>query len=171
MSAAIDDARRTSARFLWLAVVLALPCLFILLPMIAFLIYGFWHVEGTDIVRSFSPKSYVDFLGNEAYVSVFFKTFALALKVMAINLLLGYPVAYFISTVEGRRRYYLILALIVPLLMSYIIKIYAMRAILGPKGLLNQALLIVGLLDKPSDLFLFNMNACLLYTSPSPRDS
>ena len=80
MSAAIDDARRTSARLLWLAVVLALPCLFILLPMIAFLIYGFWHVEGTDIVRSFSLKSYVDFLGNEAYVSGFFKTFALALK-------------------------------------------------------------------------------------------
>ena len=97
MSAAIDDARRTSARLLWLAVVLALPCLFILLPMIAFLVYGFWHVEGTDIVRSFSLRSYVDFLGNEAYVSVFFKTFALALKVMAINLLLGYPVAYFIA--------------------------------------------------------------------------
>ncbi|MGH1482625.1 MAG: ABC transporter permease [Geminicoccales bacterium] len=152
----------SALRLFWLAAVFALPCLFILLPMLAFLIYGFWHVEGADIVRSFSFESYLDFLGNEAYVAVFFRTLALAAKVMVINLVLGYPVALFISSIEGRMRYYLILALIVPLLMSYIIKIYAMRAILGSKGLLNQALLFLGVLDRPSDLFLFNMNAVLI---------
>ena len=161
MSAAAHTGE-SSLRLLWLAVILALPFLFILLPMLAFLIYGFWHVEGTDIVRSFSIRSYLDFLGNEAYVAVFFRTLGLAGKVMLINLLLGYPVALFISSIEGRTRYYLILALIVPLLMSYIIKIYAMRAILGSKGLLNHALLLLDVLDRPSDLFLFNMNAVLI---------
>ncbi|MGI9436999.1 MAG: ABC transporter permease, partial [Geminicoccaceae bacterium] len=161
MSAAANT-KGSSLQILWLAVILALPCLFILLPMLAFLIYGFWHVEGTDIIRSFGFESYLDFLGNEAYVAVFFRTLALAAKVMVINLLLGYPVALFISSIEGHTRYYLVLALIVPLLMSYIIKIYAMRAILGSKGLLNQALLFLGVLDRPSDLFLFNMNAVLI---------
>jgi len=162
MSFPVPRTERPAFRLLWLGIIFALPCFFILMPMLAFLIYGFWHVEGTDIVRSFSFRSYLDFLGNEAYVAVFFRTLALATKVMVINLLLGYPVALFISTIEGRPRYYLILALIVPLLMSYVIKIYAMRAILGSKGLLNQALLLLGILDRPSDLFLFNMNAVLI---------
>jgi spermidine/putrescine transport system permease protein len=49
--------------------------------------------------------------------------------------------------------------------MSYIIKIYAMRGILGPSGLLNQALIFAGILDRPSDLFLFNLNAVLITMS------
>jgi spermidine/putrescine transport system permease protein len=81
---------------------------------------------------------------------------------MAINLLLGYPVAYVLASLDGRLKYHLVLALVIPLLMSYIIKIYAMRGILGPSGLLNQALILLGILDRPSDLFLFNMNAVLI---------
>jgi spermidine/putrescine transport system permease protein len=40
-----------------------------------------------------------------------------------------------------------------------------MRGILGPSGLLNQALIFAGILDRPSDLFLFNLNAVLITMS------
>ena len=65
--------------------------------------------------------------------------------------LLAYPVAYFLTTLEGRRRYALLVLLLVPLLMSYVIKIYAMRSILGGNGFLNRALLALGLIDQPLD--------------------
>jgi spermidine/putrescine transport system permease protein len=56
----------------------------------------------------------------------------------------------------------LLVLLLVPLLMSYVIKIYAVRSILGGNGMLNRALLWLGIIDKPSMLFVFNMNAVLL---------
>jgi spermidine/putrescine transport system permease protein len=51
---------------------------------------------------------------------------------------------------------------LVPLLMSYIIKIYAIRSILGGTGFLNRFLLWTGLIDAPLTLFVFNLNAVLL---------
>jgi spermidine/putrescine transport system permease protein len=50
----------------------------------------------------------------------------------------------------------------VPLLMSYIIKIYAIRSILGGNGFLNRFLVWTGLIDQPLTLFVFNLNAVLL---------
>ncbi len=52
--------------------------------------------------------------------------------------------------------------MLVPLLMSYVIKIYAIRNILGGNGLLNKSLLWLGLIDEPLKFFVFNLNAVLL---------
>jgi spermidine/putrescine transport system permease protein len=51
---------------------------------------------------------------------------------------------------------------LVPLLMSYIIKIYAIRSILGGNGFLNRFLVWTGLIDQPLTFFVFNLNAVLL---------
>jgi spermidine/putrescine transport system permease protein len=157
-----ERATETGLRLLWLAAVYALPALFILVPLVTFLLHGFWQVRDNAIVRDFTLANYREFLTNETYRRVFVTTLFLALRVMAINLVLGYPVALFLAGLRGRLKYTLVLALVIPLLMSYIIKIYAMRGILGPSGLLNQALILLGILDRPSDLFLFNMNAVLI---------
>ena len=45
---------------------------------------------------------------------------------------------------------------------SYIIKIYAIRSLLGPLGFVNQALIAPGLLDRPSTALLFNQRAVLI---------
>jgi spermidine/putrescine transport system permease protein len=50
----------------------------------------------------------------------------------------------------------------VPLLMSYIIKIYAIRSILGGNGFLNRVLLYFGIIDEPWTFLLFNLNAVML---------
>ena len=69
---------------------------------------------------------------------------------------------YYLTTLHGRWRYILLMLLMVPLLMSYVIKIYAIRGILGSSGILNATLVALGILDRPSTLFVFNMNAILL---------
>jgi len=162
---AIERAWSQALRLVWLGLIWGLPCLLILVPLVSFLLYGFWTVEDNAILRQFSLANYVEFITNETYTRVFVTTLFLAFRVMLITILLGYPVACFLAGLQGRIRYYLVLALIVPLLMSYIIKIYAMRGILGPNGLLNKALIFVGILDQPSDLFLFNLNAVLITMS------
>jgi spermidine/putrescine transport system permease protein len=158
----VERAQGLVLKLVWLGLIYGLPCLFILVPLVSFLLYGFWSVEDNTIVRNFTLANYIEFITNDTYTRVFATTLFLAFRVMLINIVLGYPVAYFLSTVQGRTRYYLVQALIVPLLISYIIKIYAMRGIQGPSGLLNQALIFAGIQDRPSDLLLLNLNAVLI---------
>jgi len=79
-----------------------------------------------------------------------------------LAVLIGFPVAFLLSNLKGRRRYFMLLMVLVPLLMSYIIKIYAIRSILGGSGFLNRFLLWTGVIDAPLTFFVFNLNAVLL---------
>lgn len=144
------------------AAAFAFPLLFVLAPLVAFLAYSFWRVENNQLIADFTFANYLEFFRNEIYPRVFVGTLKLAAEVMGIGLLLGYPVAYFIWRRRGRWRYALLLVSVVPLFMSYIIKLYAMRSILGLNGFLNKALVALGVLDAPSLAFLYNQRAVLI---------
>ena len=103
----------------------------------------------------------LSFFGNWTYVSTFLGSLLLCVEVAALSLLVGYPVAWFIWRQRGRRRYLLLLLAVVPLFMSYIVKLYTLRSMLGLNGLLNQLLVGIGVLERPSQMFLFNQRAVL----------
>ena len=133
--------------------------LFILIPLASFLVYGFFFVVDNSVVYRPTLANFAEILSNDSYRTTFFKTLRMALEVSAINLVLGYATAYFIWLRPPAWRNFLVIALAVPLLMSYIIKIYAMRGVLGTNGLLNNVLLALGIVDEPVSALLFNLTA------------
>jgi spermidine/putrescine transport system permease protein len=139
-----------------------LPVAFILLPLVAFLTYSFFWVSGGTTHYDLTLLNYRRFFADEIFVPVFWRTCILCFEVAALAIAFGYPVAFFLAGLEGRKKYALLLLLLVPLLMSYIIKIYAIRSILGGTGFLNRALLGLGLIDQPLTIFVYNLNAVLL---------
>ncbi|MBZ9977237.1 ABC transporter permease [Mesorhizobium sp. BR-1-1-10] len=143
----------------------ALPVIFVLVPLAIFLVYSFFSVDQGTIVHAPTLGNYVRFFTDPIFLPVFWNTIVLCVSVAVICILLAYPAAYFLTTLKGRWRYALLMLLLVPLLMSYVIKIYAIRSILGLNGFLNKALVALGILDQPSTLFVFNMNAILLTLS------
>jgi len=159
-------AQRISGDTFWrgFAVLLAygLPIFFILLPLAAFLVYSLFWVEGTEMHYDLTLVNYRRFFTDEIYVPVLRQTIVLCLEVAALGILFGYPVAYFLSSLKGRKKYMLLMLLLVPLLMSYIIKMYAIRSILGGNGFLNKALIALHIVDQPLTFFVFNLNAVLL---------
>ncbi|MER9329977.1 ABC transporter permease [Mesorhizobium sp. M0488] len=140
----------------------ALPVVFVLVPLAIFLGYSFFSVDQGTIVYGLSLGNYIRFLTDPVFLPVFWNTIMLCVSVAVLCILLAYPAAYFLTTLRGRWRYALLMLLLVPLLMSYVIKIYAIRSILGLNGFLNKALVALGILREPSTLFVFNMNAILL---------
>jgi spermidine/putrescine transport system permease protein len=149
-------------RALATAIAYGLPIFFILLPLLGFLIYSLFSVQGTDLRYDLTLVNYRRFFAEEIYIPVLRQTVILCLEVAALAIAFGYPVAYFLSGLRGRKKYVLLMLLLVPLLMSYIIKMYAIRSILGGNGFLNHALMALGIIDKPSTWFVFNLNAVLL---------
>ncbi len=161
MSVAASSLRRWRP-ILVTALAFAIPVLFILVPLAIFLGYSFFSVNHGEINYTLTLANYTRFFTDPVFLPVFWNTCLLCLSVAVICVLLAYPAAYFLTTREGRWRYILLMLLMVPLLMSYVIKIYAIRSILGLNGFLNKALVGLGIVQEPSALFVFNMNAILL---------
>jgi spermidine/putrescine transport system permease protein len=153
---------RTPARIAIFALVMAGPLIFVALPIGAFVVMSFWRVESQQIVPDATLANYAAFFGNWTYVKTFLLTLLLCAEVTAIGIVVGYPIAYFIWRRRGRMRTVLLLLFVMPLFMSYIVKIYTMRSILGLNGFLNKGLVGAGLLDQPSLLFLYNQTSILI---------
>lgn len=135
---------------------------FILAPIGSFLLLSFYSVEKHQIIREPTIVNYVQFLGNWVYSGTFLGTLVLCMEVTLLSLAFGYPIAWFIWRQKGARRYLLLLFAVLPLFMSYIVKLYTLRSLLGLNGLLNQMLVSSGLLERPSHMFLFNQFAVLI---------
>jgi len=153
---------RTPARIAIFALVMAGPLIFVALPIGAFVVMSFWRVESQQIVPDATLANYAAFFGNWTYVKTFLLTLLLCAEVTAIGIVVGYPIAYFIWRRRGRMRTVLLLLFVMPLFMSYIVKIYTMRSILGLNGFLNKGLVGAGVLDQPSLLFLYNQTSILI---------
>lgn len=137
----------------------------ILLPLFSFLAYGFLWVDGNTIIYSLTLDNFVNLFSNPSYRTTFLRTMRMAFEVSAVNFAFGYATAYFIWRRPPAWRNFLVIALAIPLLMSYIIKIYAMRGVLGTNGLLNSVLLALGIVDEPVTALLFNLTAVRLTLS------
>lgn len=152
---------RLLPRVLLFALAACLPLGLVLLPIGTFLVLSFFHMENSQIVPSFWLANYANFFRNWTYLGTFLGTLWLCTQVTAICMLLGYPVAWFVWRRSGTLRYFLLLLTVLPLFMSYIVKLYTIRSVLGLNGLLNQVLVGLGILEKPSLLFMFNQHAVL----------
>ena len=149
-------------RVLIFLAVMTTPVLLIVVPIGAFLIMSFFRLENQQIVADMSLTNYIAFFSSWTYVKTLLLTLLLSAEVTLIGVVVGYPIAYFIWRRPSRSRYILLLLFVLPLFMSYIVKIYTMRSILGLNGFLNQILVGIGLLREPSQVFLYNQNAILI---------
>lgn len=126
----------------WLAVFLVLPAAgLILLSLAKNGPYGevLWTLGLNNYRRAFDPK----------YLPVLLRTLGFAGATTLLTLLLGYPLAYFLSFRAARRRGAMLIGLMVPFWTSALVAFYSWMIILGKEGLLNAALLRFGCISAP----------------------
>lgn len=134
----------------------------IVVPFLSFLAMSLYSVSGVVIDRSLTLANFARALGDPVMMGVFWRTILLCGGIALVTTLVGYPVALFIAGLRGRARYGLLTLMVAPLVLSYVMKIYAFRSILGGNGLLNRLLMGAGIIDAPSTFFVFNLNAVFL---------
>ena len=86
----------------------------------------------------------------------------LALGVSLLSIAMAYPIAYVASFKMVRGKNLLFMMCIIPLWVSYLVRIIAWRSILGNRGLINSALMIIGLIEEPLRIFLYNKFAIIV---------
>ncbi len=92
---------------------------------------------------------------QQIYLAVFSRTFVIGAVVTFFTLLLGYPLAYWISTLSDRRANLVMILVLIPFWTSILVRVAAWIVILQSEGLVNKALIASGLLHDPLAL-LFN---------------
>jgi spermidine/putrescine transport system permease protein len=96
------------------------------------------------------------------YWQTLFRSLRIAAGVMIFSLLLGYPLAYFLSFHAGARRELLYQLVIIPLWVSYLVRAYAWKTILGSDGVLNTLLQYLHLAHHPQSFLLYSPFAVVL---------
>jgi spermidine/putrescine transport system permease protein len=130
--------------------------LLIIIPICIMLITSFYIKEGSVVVKKISLANYLEFFINPIYLPIFFRTLLLALLVSLTSILLGYPLAYLVSRKVKHFRNQLYMLVIVPLWVSYLVRIVAWRTILGRVGVLNTILLSLKIIDEPLSIFIYS---------------
>lgn len=146
--------------------------LFLIVPLVGIFIFSFWTPKSGGMTPDFSFANYAAFFSNEGFfdpehrnflkVSIFVRTlwttFRFTFTVMVICLIIGYPIAFFLAMQVRSFKFQLALFLLamVPFWTSYLIRAVAWLPMLGRRGLLNNMLMSLGIIDKPSSFFLFS---------------
>ncbi|UCB45836.1 MAG: ABC transporter permease [Spirochaetota bacterium] len=134
----------------------------VITPVILMFIMGFRLKEGYDVTDTFTLANYMQFAKNPSYWKVLLKTFRMSLTVSCCAILLSYPLAYFVSRKMKKFKELLFMLIIIPLWVSYLVRIIAWRTILGNRGLINTLLMTVGLTNEPLKFFLYNEIAVVI---------
>jgi spermidine/putrescine transport system permease protein len=125
-------------------------------PIALLISYSVWRLEAFDIVKEFSFTNFQTIFTNPSYRAVIGRTVLTAVGVTAIDALISLPLGYFIGCYGGKYRTLLTLLVILPLWSSYLVRVFAWKIILGYNGVLNTALMSLGILQQPSQIFLYN---------------
>jgi len=135
---------------------------FLLLPYALMFAHSFWTVRDGVILHEWSTQNYAKLFQNPLYLDVLFRTMRIAGSVTLLSLLLGYPLAYYMSFHAGVRKEILYQLVIVPLWISYLVRGYAWKTILGSDGVLNGFLQHLHLTKEPVSFFLYSPFAVVL---------
>ncbi len=161
------DTNRTDGRRQWLRWAVAGPYAWLLLfflapffiilkisladPIVAlppFTDFFDWTATGWNKIQA-SFDNYLFLFQDPYYVTIYLNSVKMAAVSALLCLLLGYPMAYFITRQSPRVRSMLLLAVILPFWISFLLRVYAWIGLLNTNGVINQVLQWLGVIDQP----------------------
>ena len=168
-------AEQASVRTRW---ALSLPALavigfFGIIPLLVIVVYSFLGAAAYGGVEwRFSTDAYAGFLFQKDifddtlhfvpdYLQIYLRSFMFALGTTAICLLLGFPTAYFMATRPPAQRNYWVLLITIPFWSNLLVRTLAVMLIIRDEGLLNDALISVGAIQKPVIMLYTNFSIVL----------
>jgi putative spermidine/putrescine transport system permease protein len=112
------------------------------------LIAAFWTVDplSGELVHGLSFENFETLVNEPVYRDIVKRTVLIAVLVTVTDAVLAFPIAFYMAKVASRRgKAILVVAVLLPLWSSYLVKVYAWRTMLSAGGVVNWALAPLGL--------------------------
>lgn len=123
--------------------------LFVLIPNLMIIGTSFLTRDEANLIKfAFTFENYTPLL-DPLYGKVMLHSFYMAIVATLICLVIGYPFAYIVAKMPEKWRPFMLFLIIVPFWTNSLIRTYGLKIVLGTQGILNQALMSLGLIDAP----------------------
>lgn len=134
----VSKALRATPLYIWVI-------MFTVLPLLMICFYAFFEVKLTGI--EFSAEYFKAAITNLDYIKTMGLSFRHAAISTAVCLLVGYPVAYFLTQISERIKGFMVVLFLLPMWMNFLIRTYAMMTIIEKGGILSGFFSLIGIED------------------------
>jgi spermidine/putrescine transport system permease protein len=126
--------------------------LFVLVPSLMVLVTSFLTRDADFLVQyQFSLEGWKSVL-DPSFISLLWDSLSMAMISAAICLVIAYPFVMCVMGLPERWRPIILFLLIIPFWTNSLVRIYAIQFLLGKKGLINELLQFIGIIEKPFDM-------------------
>src|SRR6185437_15796598 len=143
------------AAFAWVILLVVVPNTFLLL-------YSLWENNFGTVEHHWNIDNYRSLYDSLVFRVLVERTFVLALIASSVAFAVAYPLAYLVVRRFGRYKTIAALLILLPLWVSYLMRVFAWRIILGETGVLNKFLITTGITDRPSGAFIYSRTAVVM---------
>ncbi len=136
---------------------------FLFLPYVLLLVHSLWKLDDNQmLVREWTLASYRRLFTTAVYPATIWFSAKIAFSVTVLSLFLAFPLAYLLAFKVKRHKNLMYMAVIIPLWVSYLVRAYAWKIILGQEGILNGLLSQLGLIHQPLEFLLYSKWAVII---------
>jgi spermidine/putrescine transport system permease protein len=153
--------------YLLLAPALLVMGLAILLPLATMVMTSFWSTSGYVIDTTLTLQNYQAMTAQPMYGVLIARSLTIAAGATLITVILCYPMAYFVAFHVQRHKALWLIIMTLPFWTSYLLRVFAWKVVLGYEGVINTALLGLGLIDQPLTVFLYSQTAVMVVLAHS----
>ena len=118
---------------------------FFVLPLLIVMLYSFATPGPTgNVIWEFNFNSYITLMGKDLYFNAYYRSLWVGLQTTVICLLVGYPLALYMTLAEPKQRNLLLFLVLIPFWTNFLVRTYAWMIILSNNGLINELLQMLG---------------------------
>lgn len=148
-------------------VVASLPGILVTFGLVLFafalvLILSFRQNDKLLVLGPVTLSNFTQILGNPLYAMVMWRSLWISGLVTLATVATAYPVAWYLAFHAGRLRGLILFLVTLPFWTSYLLRVFAWKVVLAYNGVLNSAMIQLGLWDTPSTAFLNNPAAVVV---------
>lgn len=145
-----------------LAPTLTVMTIGILVPFGILIAMSFWTQTGFDFDATFTTANYEKAGARPIYGALLMRSLKMSGMATVATVLLSYPMAYFVAFHVHRNKMMWIVLMTLPFWTSYLLRVFAWKVVLGYEGVINSALMSVGLIEAPLEFLLYSQTAVII---------
>lgn len=134
---------------IWVAVL-------VIAPNVVLILYSFWTNQIYGVQKDFTLDNYSQVIQDDTVLTLMLRSLAIAGGAAFLATLIAFPLAYVVVRYFGKYKFLAALLVIVPLWVSFLMRVFSWKIILGENGILNGFLQSIGIIDSPSSAFLYS---------------
>ena len=132
------------------------------LPIFTLVVYSFWTQDYIHIDKTATLANYQTFVDKSMYGSLLLRSIRMSATVTLINVLLAYPIAYFLAFRVKKNIMTWLILINLPFWTSYLLRVLAWKIMLGNSGVINSTLLGLDFIEGPLEFLLYSRFAVVL---------